>query len=266
MLREAVVSVLSQSFKDFEVIVVDDGSTDGSQETLEPFGERLRCIYQENQGVSRARNRGIESSSGQFLAFLDSDDLWMKDKLKIQIDFLVNRPLYKICYTDEVWIRQGVRVNPRTSHRKYGGFIFEHVLPMCIISPSSAVLDREVFQSAGLFDEALPACEDYDLWIRVARVFLVGYIPKPLIVKRGGHPDQLTRKFWGLDRFRIRALEKALMSGDLSRRERELVLTQLEKKCRILAKGCRKRGRMEEAQKYEDLPSKYRDESKRLAH
>ena len=119
-------------------------------------------------------------------------------------------PKAMICYTEEVWVRNGVFVNPRKKHKKHSGWIFEKVLPLCLLSLSSALFRREVFEVVGSFDESMPACEDYDLGIRLAHKFPIHLIDLPLIVKRGGHADQLSRQFWGMDRFRVYALEKAL--------------------------------------------------------
>ena len=160
MLKEAVNSVLAQHFEDMELIVVDDGSTDGTAEEMKRYGGRVRLLqHSENRGVSAARNRGVLHAKGKYIAFLDSDDLWVKGKLKTQEAFLDDNPHYPLCYTDEIWIRKGKRVNPMRKHAKYSGWIFEKCLPLCIISPSSAMMRKTLFSKIGLFDEALPVCE-----------------------------------------------------------------------------------------------------------
>ncbi|MFQ6110097.1 MAG: glycosyltransferase family 2 protein, partial [Candidatus Aminicenantales bacterium] len=189
---------------------------------------------------------------------LDSDDLWRKDKIGVQMGFMKAFPDAKVCYTDEIWIRQGVFVNPRKKHRKYSGWIFDKVLPLCLISLSSALFRRDVFEEIGGFDEGLPACEDYDFGIRLARKYPVHFIPKPLIIKRGGHPDQLSRKYWGMDRFRIHALEKALQM-DLTSEQERLVRQEIVRKSEIVAKGFMKRNRNAEARKYLTLIEKYKE-------
>ncbi|MGQ9637959.1 MAG: glycosyltransferase family 2 protein [Thermodesulfobacteriota bacterium] len=258
MVKEAIDSVLAQDFEDFELIVVDDGSTDGTFEALRGYGEKIKLLqHAQNRGVSAARNTGILRSKGKYIAFLDSDDLWLKRKLPIQINFLEENPQYPICYTDEIWIRRGKRVNPMKKHSKYSGWIFEKCLPLCIISPSSAMMRRTLFQKVGLFDEALPVCEDYDFWLRVSVRFPIFFINKKLIIKRGGHPDQLSQRFWGNDRYRVIALEKLLSESFLKEEEREKVLSEMKKKCQILSRGFLKRGNELEGRYYQEVMRQY---------
>jgi len=252
-LAEAVVSVQQQTYEPFEVIVIDDGSTDGTAEMIRERFPRVRLVCQPHRGVSAARNRGIAEARGDYITFLDSDDTWLPKKLAAEMDILLGNPEIKICYTDEIWIRRGVRVNPMKKHRKYGGWIYPHCLPLCIISPSSVILKREVFDVVGSFDEALPACEDYDLWLRVTAKYPVYFIEKPLIVKRGGHDDQLSRAYWGMDRFRVYALLKMLRKNELPRAWRLLTTEELKKKCRILIQGFEKRGKEQDAAFYREI-------------
>ena len=253
MVQEAVESVLSQTYRDFELIVVDDGSEDGTGEVLrEKFGERIIYLYQKNQGVSRARNRGIETSRGKYIAFLDSDDLWLKKKLERQVQFMQQNPEAMICYTDEIWIRRGVRVNPKKKHAKHSGWIYPQCLPLCIISPSSVLMRRELLEEVGGFDPEFPVCEDYDLWLRVALRYPIHLIPEKLIVKRGGHPDQLSHRSWGNDIWRVRALLKILQK-ELPPSWRKLTVAELHRKCSILIGGFEKRGKHEEAAQYREI-------------
>ena len=254
---EAIDSVLSQRYDDFELIVVDDGSTDGTEDLVSSYLPRLTYLYQEHQGVSAARNRGIASARGEYLSFLDSDDLWLKEKLSLQMRFMESHPECRICYTDEIWIRKGVRVNPMKKHRKYSGMIFEQCLPLCIVSPSSVLIARTLLDEVGIFDETLEVCEDYDLWLRIAARYPIHFIETPLIVKRGGHMDQLSKKLNGQDRFRIKALTKLLAEDYLSPRQRELAWRELAKKCEIYGKGCIKRGKQEEGEKMLALVARY---------
>lgn len=262
-LGEAIQSVLDQEFfrahPDFsyEIIVVDDGSTDNTKQVISSFGKRVNYHYQKHKGVSVARNLGLELAQGDRIAFLDSDDLWKKEKIGVQLSFLRAFPQAKVCYTDEVWIRRGIYVNPKKKHQKYSGWIFDKVLPLCLISLSSALFRREVFEEIGKFDENLPACEDYDFGIRLAQKYPVYFLPQALILKRGGHPDQLSRKYWGMDRFRIQALEKALLL-ELSSGQQKLVKQEIVKKCRILVNGFKKRKKEKEAKKYLFLIKKYK--------
>ena len=167
-LRECLEAVFAQHFQNFEVIVVDDGSRDETRSVLAGYLDKLILISQENRGVSAARNRGIAMAGGEYIAFCDSDDLWLPDKLSTQISFFQNYPQKIACYTDEIWVRNGVRVNPCKHHRKSSGWIFDRALELCIVSPSSVVMHRKFFEKVGNFDESLPACEDYDLWLRAS--------------------------------------------------------------------------------------------------
>jgi len=252
-LAEAVDSVLAQEFRGFELIVVDDGSTDETPRLLEGYSEAIRVLRRENRGVSAARNAGIAAARTELIAFLDSDDLWLPGKLSRQVAFFSSHPGALICQTEELWVKNGRRVNPAKRHRKRGGMIFEPSLDLCLVSPSAVMVRRELFERVGLFDESLPACEDYDLWLRVSCRFPVHLIETPLIVKRGGHADQLSRG-WGLDRYRIASIRKLLQAeGALTEGQRQAALSVLRRKCAVCAGGCRKRGRTEEAEQYERL-------------
>jgi len=257
LLERALRSVFAQTIAAGEVIVVDDGSTDHTQELIHSRFPAARYLHQENRGVSTARNRGIEAARGGWVAFLDSDDEWLPQKLECQLRRLAEQPELRICHTEEIWIRRGSRVNPMKKHAKRGGWIFRHCLPLCAMSPSSILLHREVFEAVGLFDEELPACEDYDLWLRITARYPVLFVEEPLIVKHGGHEDQLSRRFFGMDRFRIRALEKILAGGDLPDEDRRAVAATLAEKARIYASGARKRGKLSEAQHYAALGNLY---------
>jgi len=255
VLKEAIDSVLAQNFRDFEIIVVDDGSTDNTLRILESYQEV--CIVRQNhRGVSAARNAGIARATGHFIAFLDSDDLWRPGKLSAQVAFFNTHPDILICQTEEIWIRNGIRINPKKRHKKYSGMIFEHCLELCIVSPSAVMMKRCLFDKIGSFDETLPVCEDYDLWLRVASRFPISLIEDPLVIKRGGHPDQLSGKR-SMDRFRIYALKKILESDLLSLRQYRAAKAALKKKCAIYATGCLKRGRMKEANHYIQLPHRF---------
>ena len=256
ILKEAIDSVLAQDYKEYELIVVDDGSTDNTRAILDTYGQDIIVLRQVNKGVSAARNRGIAEAEGQLVAFLDSDDLWLPRKLSRQVEFFKSNPDALINQTEEIWMRNGVRVNPKNRHRKPSGMIFERSLGLCLVSPSAVMIKRQLFDAVGVFDENLPACEDYDLWLRISCRYPVHLIDTPLIIKRGGHGDQLS-KAPGLDRFRIQSLEKIIKSGRLTDAQRLATLQALQEKCSIYANGCLKRSRKDEANYYYGLTRKY---------
>ena len=258
-LGAAVQSVLAQSYDDFELIVVDDGSTDATSMELLKCGSQLRYFHQERLGVSAARNFGVRQSRGRLIAFLDSDDLWRVDKLKIQAGFMQNFPQVRICQTDELWIRNGIRVNPRIKHRKPSGDIFERSLELCLVSPSAVMMTRELFDVSGGFDESFPVCEDYDLWLRIARYHSVPLIEQPLVIKHGGHADQLSQSMWGMDRYRVIALQKLLRS-DIAGEQRAAVLRVMQIKVAVLVRGALKHGKAADAERYQATLSEFAEE------
>lgn len=256
-LERAVASVFAQTRKADQTIVVDDGSSDRTVDYLQAKFPNLSVLHQEHGGVSKARNLGIQHADHEWIAFLDSDDEWLPRKLERQMDALEKQPGYKICHSDEIWIRNGRRVNPMAKHQKKGGWIFIDCLPLCAISPSAAIVHRDAFDAVGYFDEYLPACEDYDLWLRITSRFKVLYIDQALLIKYGGHSDQLSRRYWGMDRFRIQALEKILASGQLDPAQYRAASQTLVKMAKILLNGARKRNRSEDALRYHAICERY---------
>jgi len=256
MLKAAIESVLAQDFKNFELVVVDDGSTDHTADILKSFSQDIVVIRQDNQGVSAARNAGIRATTGPLVAFLDSDDLWLPQKLAVQVDFFNANPDARICQTEEIWVRNNIRVNPKMRHQKISGMIFEPSLELCLVSPSAVMIRRSLFETVGRFDESLPACEDYDLWLRTSCRYPIYLIDTPLIIKRGGHVDQLSR-MPGLDKYRIRSIKKVIESNLLSTAQYHAAVKVLQMKCAIYAAGCIKRGKKNEAAHYKALAENY---------
>jgi glycosyltransferase involved in cell wall biosynthesis len=260
-LLRAISSVLYQTFTDYEVIVVDDGSDDGTADCLKPIMGRIKYIrHPENMGVSAARNRGIKASRFPFIALLDSDDYWLPQKLSAQMAFFKQNLEAVACQTEEIWMRKGLRVNPGKRHQKPSGEIFVPSLKLCLVSPSAVVLKRSLLDEVGLFDEDLPACEDYDLWLRISCQYPIHLIPRHLVVKEGGYPDQLSSNLQGLDLFRIKALVKLLKGEQLTASQLQATFKELTIKCQIYGSGCLKRGRKEEGEYYLRLPEKLRSE------
>lgn len=256
-LPRSLLSVRKQTLPVNEIIVVDDGSTDATETLIKSDYPDIVYLQQDNKGVSTARNHGIEKATGEWLAFLDSDDEWLPDKLEIQKDALAAVSEVKICHTEEIWIRDGKQVNPMKKHAKTGGWIFQNCLPLCAMSPSSILIHRSVFETVGNFDESLPACEDYDLWLRITHRYPVAFVEQPLTIKYGGHDDQLSRRYWGMDRFRIQALRKILDSGILELENELAAKKMLVHKATIYLAGARKRNKQQEIEYYESICRAY---------
>jgi len=256
-LPRSLDSVINQTFSDWELIVVDDGSTDGTDEMILRDYPAVRLHRQENSGVSAARNAGVALTSGEWIAFLDSDDAWLPEKLERQLSALANEPELRLSHTDEIWIRNGKRVNQPKEYAKSGGGIYLRCLPLCCICPSSVLLRRDLFDEIGGFDEILPVCEDYDLWLRITAREPVHYLDEALVRKYGGHEDQLSTTTWGMDRYRIRALENILSEEILSPKDQLLTKETLIKKLRILIAGARNRGNQDVVAEYEPRLSEW---------
>ena len=231
----AIDSVLRQSFADFELIVVDDSSEDQTKVWLSNVNDsRFRYLRVEHGGVAKARNAGVALAQADWLCFLDSDDVWRKHKLSEQVRYHVQHPDILISQTEDVWIRDSVRVNKMNKHKIREGSIFRESLRLCLICCSSVMLSKKLFVEVGRFDETLKTCEDYDLWLRILAFHPVGFIPKVLVTKFGGHADQLSKKYPMMDSYRLVALKKLLTSAKLNDQQREWVLEEIIYKENIL--------------------------------
>ena len=257
-LKKSIDSVLEQTFRDFELIVVDDASTDSTQEILTSYSGKIRSItFAKNLGVSAARNAAVKNCDSEWIAFLDSDDFWHPHKLQKQIAQTVIRAECPIHFTDEIWIRNGVRVNPKKKHQKLEGWIFKPSLELCLMSPSTVLLRRELFDVHGLFDETLPICEDYDLWLRLTAQHQVALLNEKLMTRHGGHADQLSLSEWGIDRYRVQSIIKILKTEKLRPEDRSAAIVVLRKKCEIIINGFRKRGKLQEIERYEKIANQH---------
>jgi len=261
-LATALESVLAQSYPASQIIVVDDASDDDTAYVLSHYPGVDVVQLDHNQGVSAARNAGLEVANGEWIALLDSDDEWLPEKLAWQVAAAQREPDIRIFHTQEYWVRNGCRVNAMNKHAKPDGWIYQDSLALCCVSPSSILIHREVFEQCGTFDTQLPACEDYDLWLRIFCRYPVRLVDQALLIKYGGHPDQLSRQHWGMDRFRIIALQKILESGALNREDADLSREMLLNKCAVLIQGAKKRGKTERVAYYQSLVTRYRHDEK----
>ena len=242
LLKRAISSVLNQTIRSKKIIVVDNGSTDNTYEMIYSLFPEITYIHEKRRGVSIARNIGIKNCNSSWIAFLDSDDTWDPQKLEKQLFFTNNiNKKYRLIHTNEIWYKNDKFQNQLKKHQKSGGDIFQKSLELCCISPSSAFIKKEIFDDYGFFDESLEVCEDYDLWIRITAKEEVGYLDNPLVIKNGGHNDQLSKKYWGMDRFRIKSLEKNLKNDWFTSEQKKSVLNILIKKISIISNGAKKR-------------------------
>ena len=253
LLKRAIHSVIKQTIEPREIIVIDNGSTDQTYQMVSSLFPDINYFTEKKRGVSAARNKGIIESKSKWIAFLDSDDTWEPKKLEKQMEFSVfNQHKYRLIHTNETWYRNKKILNQLKKHKKLGGKIFKNSLQLCCISPSSVLVKKQIFDDYGLFDENLEVCEDYDMWIRITSKEEVGFLDSPLVLKYGGHSDQLSKKFWGMDRFRIEALEKNLKNKCFTKIQKKIVLDILIEKLTIVSNGAQKRGNKDTFKKYND--------------
>lgn len=244
ILPKAIESVVKQTHRSLEVIVVDDGSKDETPRIIPKYPVRYVRLPR-NFGPSFARNRGIMKSKANFLAFLDSDDRFLPHKIEKQLRFLDKNPWYKLVQTEEIWYKGNRRLNPRKHHAKAKGYFLHRAVKLCVVSISTVLMHREVFNRVGYFDETFPLCEDYEFWLRVALHYPMGLIEEALVIKDGGREDQLSQTK-GLDFYRIKALLKVYKSYHslLKPEEKLLLLGEALSKTEIFLKGAKKHGNL----------------------
>ncbi|HET9530055.1 MAG TPA: glycosyltransferase [Blastocatellia bacterium] len=184
LLNETIKSVLNQSFKALEIIVVDDGSTDDTREVVSGLNGPIKYIYQENKGRSAARNRGFKLSSGEYICFLDSDDLFSLEKVGRQVELLDSHKEIGFVYSDYAFIdRSGMLLDKPliySRHPLQKGFILKHLLHFDFIPPSTVMVRRTCLETVGLFDSALEPAEDFDWLLRLAGRYEASYVAEPL--------------------------------------------------------------------------------------
>ena len=244
-LQRALDSVINQTYKPAEIIVVDNGSSDGTLKFLREQYPKITILTENKIGVSSARNKGIKNSINQWIALLDSDDAWHPRKLEIQTSMLDSAlKEYNLIHTDEVWFRNNKYINQMKKHKKQGGYIFERCLSLCCISPSSVLFKKNILDKVGLFDESLPVCEDYDMWLKICSSEEVLFAQDKLTYKYGGHKDQLSKSYWGMDRFRIKSIENIIKNFDLTYKQKKHAKKELIKKLKIIINGAFKRNNL----------------------
>ncbi len=260
LLENAIDSVLAQTHQQFELLIVDDGSTDNTAERiLQRYGNSVRIVTMSNRGPGAARNHGLQEASHDLIAFLDSDDWWDSRKLEIQVQVMAENPDILISHTDEIWYRGGKVLNQKKRHTRPHGDIFRQCISLCCVGMSTVMMRREFFDIAGGFDESLPCCEDYDLWVRASGQIEFFKVDHPLTYKQGGREDQVSEQHrMGMDQFRITSLEKCLHLHVFSREQRMLLARELVRKSTIYGNGCVKHDRVEAGQKYLDIAERWK--------
>lgn len=266
LLERAIVSVFSQTVQCAELIIIDDGSTDDTYKLLNKLSRSAKisfhAYHQPNMGPAAARNLGVHKATSPFIAFLDSDDHWHKQKIEIQYKNLVDRSDFRISHTREKWLRRGLHLNQKKKHVPQHGNIFNHCLQLCGVGMSTVMIEKSLFNQVGLFDESLPCCEDYDLWLRISCRFPFLLVDKSLTVKEGGRDDQVSSQFsLGMDRLRIYSLRKLLDSDMLDCHQYFMVLKEFKRKITIYGTGCLKHNKNEIGRSYFDLIPVYEEKA-----
>lgn len=247
---EALRSVYAQTVPSLEVIVVNDGSSDDMQPVRELLSSRGgQYLVQEQRGVSAARNAGVACATGEWIAFLDSDDLWLPAKLEEQLALHQRDPELVFSQTGERWIRNGRPVPQRAFQAPACGESFARSLELCCISASAVMIRKDVLLEVGGFDESFPVCEDYDLWLRLTRRYPIGLVEYPLVVKHRGRADHLSESVRAPDLYRLKAIQK-ILGEPLSVEQERLARLALEYRISILETGARKRGLEHELREY----------------
>lgn len=213
---ETINSVLEQTFTDFELIVINDGSTDNTLELLENIKDtRLKIYSYDNGGLSAARNRGIVRSTGEFISFVDADDLWTKDKLELQFQALQNNPQAGVAYSWTICMgNDGSSFHPGVSE-SFAGNVYPNLLVCNFIGSGSNVLIRkEAIESVGYFDETLKSCEDWDYWLRLAPKYDFVVVPQPQIIYRLSS-GAMSSKLDVMQKYQNLVLERAFKAAPL---------------------------------------------------
>jgi glycosyltransferase involved in cell wall biosynthesis len=209
-ITKALDSVMDQTYQDYEVVVMDDGSKDNTREIVENYGKKVSYFYQENRGIASARNEAIKRSSGDYIAFLDSDDYWVREKLETQIDLFDKHPEYGMVASCCSSIRLDGSFREKNRPGK-SGWVLRDLFNKNFIRTSSALIKKECLSRVGLFDEDFRECEEYDLWLRIAAMYPIGFINDSLAVyvdnAEGISTDSLAGRL-----FRLKVLEKEYLA------------------------------------------------------
>ena len=260
---ETIESVLNQTYKDYEIIVVDDGSVDGTRDALLPYMHGIRYHYKENGGIASAKNAGISLSHAEFVAFLDHDDLWVPDKLMLQMECFIENPQAGLVYTKYTSFKNGKEL--RTKPEKgYSGWIFKELLSKSFIQTSTVVVKRECLDAVGPYDETFFLGDEYDMFLRIARKFQCGFVDKGLTRYRV-HDTNASNNDFLFDNENLGVYKKIYNSfTNLDGVEKKILRKRIARYSMKVAEGLYSQGKLEESREYQKEALSYLPFYKRI--
>jgi glycosyltransferase involved in cell wall biosynthesis len=259
---DTLESVLAQTYSTFEIIVVNNSSTDSSLDIVKKYSD-VKVISQENQGPSVARNKGVALSKGDFIAFLDADDLWVPDKLKIQMEYFNNNPQVGLVYSKYTSVRNGkiLRTRPQNG---YSGWIFTKLLYKSIIQTSTVMVKRECLDAVGPYDESFSLGDEYDMFLRIAKKFQCGFVDKGLIRYRI-HDNNTSKNVFLFDKENLGVYKKIYNNfTDLDGKQKRILRKRIARYSMKVAEGLNSQGKLEESKKYQNEAISYLPFYKRI--
>ena len=264
-IAETVESVLNQTYKDYEIIVVDDGSVDGTRDALMPYMQKIRYHYKENGGIASAKNAGIGLSQAEFVAFLDHDDLWVPDKLQLQMEHFNENPQIGLVYAKYTSFRDGKEL--RTKPEKgYSGWIFKELLSKSFIQTSTVVVKRECLDAVGPYDETFSLGDEYDMFLRIAQKFQCGFVDKGLTRYRV-HDTNASNNDFLFDNENLGVYKKIYNNfTDLDGVEKKILRKRIARYSMKVAEGLYSQGKLEESKEYQKEANNFLPFYKRITN
>ena len=264
-IAETVESVLNQTYKDYEIIVVDDGSVDGTRDALKPYMQKIRYHYKENGGIASAKNAGIKLSQTEYVAFLDHDDLWVSDKLQLQMECFNENTQAGLVYAKYTSFRDGKEL--RTKPEKgYSGWIFKELLSKSFIQTSTVMVKKECLDAVGPYDESFSLGDEYDMFLRISKKFQCGFIDKGL-TKYRVHDANASKNDFLFDKENLGVYKKIYNNfTDLNGEEKKILRKRIAGYSMKVAEGLYRLGKLEESKKYQKEAHDYLPFYKRITN